>query len=691
MRLRSLALSLLLLSTASPAQTRYEWAGGSSGSWTEASNWSPSGVPGAGDTAVIDPGGSIRYAVLTENTTVARLELRGFGGVAGDFDLTISDHFQWEAGGTGLETFRGTGNVILGSGATGHMAEGTSRFQMATGRTLVNNGTLRWDGPGRWNGQWRLVNNGDLALAMSGVDLIVFSSLADAITNTASGVIRRDGSDAARISAGIVNDGTIRVESGTLDLNGFNSTGLTGTGSIVVQSGAELNLSGSANNTQASITGETVTVSSFNGRTVVTGTYDVATTRIVGTAGALWLDAEATISDLVMEGGALGGSGTVTIAGSLGWTGGTMEGSGTTSLGPSIPLTIGGDATIRLGGSRTLRTEGPVTWTGGADLQAGTSTTVFENAGTLTSSGAGERQTGFVTFRNTGTVLHTGGMLRFGGPMHNEGTIRIRGGTLRLNSNGTDTGNYDIAEGGRLEFAFGNRTLTESAVVTGSGAVAFLGGTLTNRAGWRPGTSPGTLAVEGDWPAMEPDGVLEMEVGGLAAGTEFDQLAVSGVFRAGGTLRVTLADGFTPGDGDRFLLIPTGDRARDSFDAVDLPDTTPAGYVQVTTAGVIYGLGTAVSNEETGPALPTALALHPPAPNPARDGLVVRFEVPEAAEVRLAVSDALGREVTVLAEGLRQPGEHEVRLDGARLAAGVYVVVMSTAEHQIARRFTLAR
>ena len=79
------------------------------------------------------------------------------------------------------------------------MAEGTTRYQMSSGRTLVNNGSLLWDGTGQWSGQGRLVNNGDLILAMSGVDGIIFSSLADGITNTASGVIRRDGPDAVAV------------------------------------------------------------------------------------------------------------------------------------------------------------------------------------------------------------------------------------------------------------------------------------------------------------------------------------------------------------------------------------------------------------------------------------------------------------------------------------------------------------
>ena len=73
-------------------------------------------------------------------------------------------------------------------------------------------------------------------------------------------------------------------------------------------------------------------------------------------------------------------------------------------------------------------------------------------------------------------------------------------------------------------------------------------------------------------------------------------------------------------------------------------------------------------------AAPAALALHLPRPNPARGPAIVPFEVPVAGNVRLTAYDVLGREVTVLVDGEREPGAHEARLDAGRLAVGVYVV-----------------
>ena len=61
------------------------------------------------------------------------------------------------------------------------------------------------------------------------------------------------------------------------------------------------------------------------------------------------------------------------------------------------------------------------------------------------------------------------------------------------------------------------------------------------------------------------------------------------------------------------------------------------------------------------------------APNPSVGRAEIAFEVPRAQRVRLGVYDALGREVVVLADGLRAAGPHAVAL-APGLPAGVYIV-----------------
>src|SRR5690606_2664839 len=70
-------------------------------------------------------------------------------------------------------------------------------------------------------------------------------------------------------------------------------------------------------------------------------------------------------------------------------------------------------------------------------------------------------------------------------------------------------------------------------------------------------------------------------------------------------------------------------------------------------------------------ALPEAVLL-PPRPNPVAGRAEVPFSVAMAGPVRLALYDALGREVQVLAEGDFSAGEHRVVLEATALPAGVY-------------------
>jgi hypothetical protein len=85
-------------------------------------------------------------------------------------------------------------------------------------------------------------------------------------------------------------------------------------------------------------------------------------------------------------------------------------------------------------------------------------------------------------------------------------------------------------------------------------------------------------------------------------------------------------------------------------------------------------------------ALPREVFLAPPAPNPARSGVALRFGLPREAPVTLAVHDAAGRRVRGLLSGTLPAGEHPVTWDlrddaGRAVPDGIYFVRM-TAEHR---------
>lgn len=90
--------------------------------------------------------------------------------------------------------------------------------------------------------------------------------------------------------------------------------------------------------------------------------------------------------------------------------------------------------------------------------------------------------------------------------------------------------------------------------------------------------------------------------------------------------------------------------------------------------------------------VPERFALHAAYPNPFNPSATLRFEVPEAAHVRLTVHDALGREVAVLVNGPVEAGSHTARFEAGALPSGVYLARL-TSESGFAQtqRLTLLR
>ncbi|HOS65847.1 MAG TPA: FlgD immunoglobulin-like domain containing protein, partial [Candidatus Latescibacteria bacterium] len=84
------------------------------------------------------------------------------------------------------------------------------------------------------------------------------------------------------------------------------------------------------------------------------------------------------------------------------------------------------------------------------------------------------------------------------------------------------------------------------------------------------------------------------------------------------------------------------------------------------------------------------------APNPFNPSTTIRFTLPEAGHVTLAVYDINGRLVRTLVGQAFLPGHHEVVWDGKdamgrAVASGVYVYRLTAAQGVVTRRMTLLR
>ena len=99
-------------------------------------------------------------------------------------------------------------------------------------------------------------------------------------------------------------------------------------------------------------------------------------------------------------------------------------------------------------------------------------------------------------------------------------------------------------------------------------------------------------------------------------------------------------------------------------------------------------LGAAAATLDAGPSHTPTLALEMPRPSPSAGRVRLSFTVPRAAAVRLAIFDAMGRSVAVLANGTWSAGTHEMWWDprGSAAPPGLYWAVLTGSGERISRR-----
>jgi autotransporter-associated beta strand protein len=164
----------------------------------------------------------------------------------------------------------------------------------------------------------------------------------------------------------------------------------------------------------------------------------------------------------------------------------------------------------------------------------------LDNGGTIVASGTAISHN--VALNGTGGVFNTTANTTVSGAIGGTGGLWKNGsGTLTLTGVNSYTGNTNV-EAGKLVV---NGSLNSALRILKSGSFggnASIAGNLTNLGTLAPGNSPGTLNVTGNY--LEA-GTLDIEVWGLTAGTQHDQVIVSGTatFQAGSTLKVTKTGG----------------------------------------------------------------------------------------------------------------------------------------------------
>ena len=159
------------------------------------------------------------------------------------------------------------------------------------------------------------------------------------------------------------------------------------------------------------------------------------------------------------------------------------------------------------------------------------------------------------------------------------GPSRLEAPGIDFEWGGTSTIEDDLELMGATDIYAGAIFAGSGQLVVPAGAVlnlkdgALVGVGIENNGQVAVGSSPGLAVVGGDY-SQSGGSLLEMEIEGTTAGTEYDQLVVTGTASLDGTLDIPVnvgggsyTDPATRGDSDTFSLVDAGGRAG-SFSAV---------------------------------------------------------------------------------------------------------------------------
>ena len=542
--------------------TTYTWDAGD-GAWNEPGNWNPPGIPGASDVVVLSNGATV---TLESVVTIAALQMSD--GVIDGSGAITTGALTWTGG---VMRDLGSTRVIGDTTITGTVTLVERNVQLEGATTLSGNSFIVFEDGARITSYGTFTFDGDGGgeqgfLGGYGVFSAGMGTLRKAAGNT--------GTTLFNIEVYVDFGAELEVLSGTVRINqgsAFRTTRVEGTGRLEVMSHCSFHeVSGSG------------TVRFGDWHSHVTATYDVGATEVdhghvtftsyatdVGaltvTSGTAELSGGGVVaaSSLALGGGGprvalLTGWDTVEVSGPASWVTGELAGFGNTIFHAGLTISTAADKTLR---DRTLTCAGGTCAISGPEavvVLAGNA--VIENQAVLEMTGPAGTGLGIAegTVYNYGTLRRPAGstgMAQITGDFLNQGTVEAVAGTLAFSGITQTLGTTRLA-GGLLQAA--TLSLYGGSFV-GSGS--FTGSVLNAGATVAPGMSPGTIAVTGPLTQLT-GGRYEVELGGTAPGA-FDRAEIQGHAALGGTLAVSLVNGYAPVVGDTFEILTFTSRSGD--------------------------------------------------------------------------------------------------------------------------------
>jgi len=485
----------------------------------------------AAGTHALEPGvalngdGTLRVSDGTTNFNPGNnfngvLEITG-GVFHSSSDITLNHPINWLGG-----HISGSGNLLTGSS----LNISGSDLKILDGKTLLNQHVATWSGAGNIH----LQNDAVFQNQPGGTFEIQNDAIMDILYTTGGNfnnlgtITKNTGNGATKIDLPFTNSGTVNAGSGVLLLA---RGGALPSGFLNITPGGWIAFFGG--------------VYDLGPALAVNGSGNIALLGGVLNFDGIWnFNGALEISDGVFNSG-----GNLTLFGPLNWSGGAIA--GIDSIITGNPVNISGDNLKTLDG-KILVNRGTATWSGLGSLQLTNAAGIHNDSSGYFNIQNDEAMLGSAQeiFTNFGTVAKSGGAdtTNLALQLENDGVIAIHSGTLKF------TGALNNNVSGIIS---GNSTLdVVSAAFTNSGTVS-------------PGASPGFLTVNGNY-SQDSLAVLDIEIGGLTTGSEYDRLAVTNDAQLDGTLNLTFANFFLPATGDSFEVL-TYNSLSDTFAAVNMP------------------------------------------------------------------------------------------------------------------------
>ena len=437
--------------------------------------------------------------------------------------------------GTGTLTLTGINTYTGGTNLDGGILAVNSDLNLGTGPLSFNGGTLEALGSGGG-----ITSSKPVSLAAGGGTFLADAGTASTLSEpiTGGGAWTKAGPGTLTLTGANTYGGGTTVSAGTLQLGAGGTTGSI-TGNVANNGILAFNRS-DVFTFGGVISGTGSVQQNGTGTTVLTGnnTYTGGTTINLGT----------------LQLGAGGTTGSIT---------GNVANNGILAFNRSDVFTFGGvisgTGSVQQNGIGTTVLTGNNTYTGGTTINAGT---LQLGAGGTTGSIVGN------VIDNGELIFNRSDAVTFGGVISGTGTlVKLGAGTLTLPSANTYTGATTVNGGSLIvdgSIASANTLVNPGGLLGGQG---IIGGNLVNGGVVSPGSSPGTLTVNGDY-TQNPNGTLRIEVAGLAP-SQHDVLAVNGHASVAGTVQLVRVGGFNLRLGDQITFLTATSGVSGTFGNVE--------------------------------------------------------------------------------------------------------------------------